>query len=92
MKKKNYKCCGKSYMKIDETKFNKKCLICKKNNKNNKKLVCGCMCGPHQGKIYRQSTAYVEDFNNYIICCEDEFREIEIYWSERWADYYGGLI
>lgn len=30
MKKKNYKCCGKKYKNIDITKFNEKCLSCKK--------------------------------------------------------------
>ena len=97
MKKKNYKCCGKKYKNIDITKFNEKCLSCKKGAANNKYIVC-CHVGylgrknDKKAKILKQNTAYYENHMNYIITCKKCFEEIESYWKGMWADYYSMIM
>jgi hypothetical protein len=97
MKKKNYKCCGMSYKKINPNKFSKKCLNCKKGGQNNKHLIC--MHEDYLGikndknaKIRVQNTAYCKDYMNYIITCKECFIETEEYWKERWDEYYSQIL
>lgn len=40
----------------------------------------------------QQDTAYEDDEKNFVECCEDCIIEINAYWAERWAEYYGGLL
>lgn len=37
-------------------------------------------------KRRRQSTAYIHEEDNYIVCCDDCFEEVEAYWKERWDE------
>lgn len=50
---------------------------------------------PYCGRLFqfttkrrRQSTAYVEDEKNYIICCQKCFDNIEEHWDEMWRELY----
>lgn len=92
MKKKNYKCCGKSFKKINHEKFNNKCLICKKNTKKNKNLICTCdfnKNNAHKGLIRSLNTRYMDsESSNYSLCCKNLYEEIIEYYEERWNDYY----
>ncbi len=39
-----------------------------------------------------QDTAYEDDEKNFVECCEDCIIEINAYWAERWAEYYGRVL
>lgn len=43
-------------------------------------------------KRRRQSTAYVDEESNYITCCKMCFDDIELYWKERWEEYWSGRL
>jgi hypothetical protein len=40
----------------------------------------------------RQSTRYVDDELNYIVCCPACFDDVEEYWDDMWSDYYQGCM
>jgi hypothetical protein len=56
--------------------------------------------GPCEGpvKIRRQNTQYHWDEKsgdpdpNLVTCCDLHFKEIQEYWSERWAEYWSGVL
>lgn len=37
-------------------------------------------------KLRRQSTEYKNEEDNYIVCCDDCFDEIEKHWEEQWNE------
>lgn len=41
--------------------------------------------------LRRMSTCYEIEHDNYVVCCEVCFKEIEEYWQERWDDYYNDI-
>jgi hypothetical protein len=49
-------------------------------------------CGCFKGKVCQQNTAYVEDFNNYIVLCPECYIEVQEYWASMWNEYYGRLL
>lgn len=95
MKNKNYKCCGKNYKKLNQNKFNFKCLKCKKN-KNNKNLKCNCdwykFNQSHKAKIMRTNTMYENEAENYIICCNHFYKNINDMFQELWDDFYSSRL
>ncbi len=42
--------------------------------------------------VQRQNTQYVDDSENYIVCCDECFEWIEEAWAEQWADYNSGRL
>lgn len=51
-------------------------------------------CGVIDGSVQRrrQSTAYVDDQQNFVLACETCYEEVESYWEERWQDYYRDIL
>lgn len=43
-------------------------------------------------KKRRQSTTYENDSDNFTTCCMDCYLQGEEYWSERYEEYYRGLM
>ena len=60
-------------------------------NDNEQQVLCCVVCGS-EAKRRRQSTAYVNDELNFVIACDDCFKEIEEYWMERWDDYWSSVL
>lgn len=55
-----------------------------------------CVC-ERQGCLFpanvrRQDTAYTNDKLNWAAYCTECQAEVDDYWRERWADYYGDTI
>jgi hypothetical protein len=46
----------------------------------------------HYPKRKRMNTQYADEESNWIYCCEEQFKEIQEYWKERWDDYYSGIL
>jgi len=44
------------------------------------------------GKLRRQSTAYPNDADNFVFCCDDCFEERENFLKEQWDDYYASRL
>lgn len=43
-------------------------------------------------KRRRQSTNYTNEEDNYIVCCDKCFDEVEMYWEERWKELYNDQL
>ena len=42
--------------------------------------------------LWRTTSHYERKEDNYTVCCESCFKEIEEYWQERWEDYHNDII
>lgn len=54
------------------------------------KRTCPC-CGRNRVgpiKTWHTNTAYVDPAANLLRCCIHCIREDDLYWAERWRDYY----
>lgn len=47
-------------------------------------------CGRNSETVERrrQNTKYAQEERNWVVACEECFKEIEEYWAEMWEDYY----
>ena len=55
------------------------------------KIICE-RCNLRVGQWRRQNTQYYDDRENWVFLCDECQEKNEAYWSERWSDYYAGLL
>ena len=55
------------------------------------KVICE-RCELRAGQWRRQNTQYYDDRENWVFLCDECQEENEAYSSERWSDYYAGLL
>ena len=48
-------------------------------------------CGK-PARFRRQNTQYAEEISNWVCMCDDCFDKNEEYWTDRWEEYYSGIL
>jgi hypothetical protein len=43
-------------------------------------------------KIVSQRTAYHDEYSNYFCGCKECVKENDVYWKERWEEYYSSIF
>jgi len=51
-----------------------------------------CMRCFKDGTWQRQKTAYTEEPRNWACYCAECQKDEDLYWDERWQEYYSGLL
>ena len=45
-------------------------------------------CDSDEAERYRMGAAYVNNESNYMNLCKECQEDCDVYWTERWKDYY----
>lgn len=58
-----------------------------------RKTVCEhCGCEDGTVKFRRQNTACIYEKSNWVVLCDECYRENEEYWAEMWDNYYSSCL